>query len=249
MPDNEHFLSAQQSMTHSSRLIICTLFCTLSTLAWSEESFDKFWGLVSYSGRYHDFSYMIEPQLRLVTQNNGYEQFLLNAGAGIDVAPQMQVWLGQTFTNFSTYNNVTEDVASNDFNEYRLWQQFLWTIPGASVALKSRLEERYSLENAPWAIRFRERGYWSTPLTETYSLLLSDEAFINVKSTPWVPTKTFDQNRAFIGILKQLTPTTSVSISYMNQYIFRTPPENNHAIVLNMYIDMGAYISHTGSEA
>lgn len=230
------------------RSAILCLLCMASSLIHSQNNFDKLWGLVSYTGQYHDYSYLIEPQLRLVNQQDGYEQFLVNAGGGTPVATNLQFWIGQTYTNFSPYNNMTEDVAANDLNEYRLWQQFLWTIPKASIVLKSRLEERYSFENSPWAVRFRERGYWIKDINHGYSLLLSDEAFINLKVVSWVPTKTFDQNRAYIGILKKMTSSLSFSISYMNQLIFRSPLENNQGIVLNFFINMEQDIDPIGSE-
>lgn len=220
------------------RSAILCLLCMTSNLARSQNNYDKLWGLVSYTGQYQNYLYMIEPQLRLVNQQDGYEQFLLNAGGGIPIATNLQFWIGQTYANFSPYNSVTEDVAANDLNEYRLWQQFLWTIPRVSIALKSRLEERYSFENAPWAVRFRERGYWTKAINHEYSLFISDEVFINLKAVSWIPTQTIDQNRAYVGILKKMTPSLSLSISYMNQHIFRSPPENNQGIVLNFFINM-----------
>ena len=211
----------------------------MSTAIQSSNSFNKFWGLITINGNYQQLYYMVEPQIRLVDRDTSYEQSMLNAGGGIDIAPKLQLWLGQTITNFSPYNAVTEDVASNDLNEYRLWQQLLWTniYSTGSVVFRSRLEERKSFENAPWATRFRERGYWTIQLTNQQSLVLSDEFFINLKTVPWIVTKTFDQNRAYIGILQKMTPTTSFSVSYMNQYLSRVPLEINHAIVLNVFVN------------
>lgn len=210
----------------------------VSTVLHSENSYEKLWELVTYSGEYKQFLYQIEPQIRLINRNDAYEQFLINVSGGVNVTPKLQLWLGQSYANTGTGNAVSEDIAPNSLNEYRNWQQFFWTnaYHANIIALRSRLEERYSFENAPWAMRLRERGYWTIPFTERQSLVLSDELFLNLKLVPWITTKTLDQNRAYIGILENLTPDTSFVISYMNQYIFKRIPENNHAIVLNIFI-------------
>lgn len=218
------------------------IFILFSSAIQSNNSFGKFWGLITYTSKYNKIYYMIEPQIRLVYRNKPYEQSLLNAGGGIDIAPKLQFWLGQTITNFSASNTLTEDVGGNDLNEYRVWQQLLSTniYKTGSIVFRSRLEERKSLENNPWAVRFRERSYWTIQLTNNQSLVLSDEFFININKVPWVVTKTFDQNRAYIGILQKITPTTNFSISYMNQYLSRSPIEINHGIVLNIFVNIPA---------
>ncbi len=219
------------------RLILIYSLLFHATTSFAIEDFEKLWGLVTYTGHFQDYTYQIEPQFRLVNRGNGYEQFLLNMGAGQPISPTLQFWLGQTLANFSPYNNATADVSANDVNEYRFWQQLFWT-PSSKTLLRSRLEERYSFGNAPWAVRLRERFYWTIPLAEPHSLVLSNEFFINVKNAPWIVTPTIDQNRFFIGLLQQISSQVSLNISYMNQYIFRTPAEDNHAVVVNLFITM-----------
>ncbi len=212
------------------------LLCLVTIPCYSIESYDKFWGLITYNDKYKQFFYTIEPQIRLVNLPGAYDQFLLNTGGGVEVMPKLQLWFGQTIANASPYN-VEEDVSPNDLNEYRLWQQLLWR--SDPVIIRSRLEERYSLENAPWSVRLRERIYWTKKLTEKQSLVLSDELLVNLKTTPWIVTSTLDQNRAYLGILHQLSPRISINFSYMNQYIFRLAgAESNHALVVNVFINM-----------
>lgn len=215
--------------------IACYFF---SSLLYSKDSYDKLWELVTYTGQYKTFLYQVEPQIRLINRSDAYEQFLINLGGGRNVTPTLQFWLGQTFSNVASSNTVAEDVTRSSVNEYRNWQQLFWTeiYHSNTIALRSRLEERYSFENSPWAVRLRERGYWTIPFTTRQSLVLSDELFVNLKLVPWVTTKTIDQNRAFIGILQNVSPNASFSISYMNQYIFKNAPESNHAVVLNIFI-------------
>ena len=198
--------------------------------------YSKLWGLLSYNGHYGALLYLVEPQLRLVNHSEVLEQFLNNTGFGYALNPELQVWLGQTFANFAGNNEVTEDVANNDSTEYRLWQQMLWQHEQkfGQIQVRTRLEERYSLENAPWSLRLRSRPSLRLDLSEHHAIVIFDELFINLKQVDWVVTNTLDQNRLAIGVLQRLNPNTSFTVSYFNQYIFRTPAESNHGIIINV---------------
>ncbi|MGV3740208.1 MAG: DUF2490 domain-containing protein [Gammaproteobacteria bacterium] len=213
-------------------------FIFYSSFTYATIGFTKFWELATFTGQYKNWTYMLEPQLRLIRQPDLYEQTLVNMGAAQTVLPNLQLWIGQTYSNFDSQNNFAEDISDNDLNEYRIWQQLLWTVPEKNLIFKARIEERHSFENAPWSIRFRERTYWTVPLINTYSFLISDEFFWNLNTVPWIVTKPFDQNRLFVGILKQINPNTSFSISYLNQYLSRTPSEINNGMVFNIYYSL-----------
>ena len=227
-------------MKYFTHVLIFILSYLASAMLYSKTSDDKLWELVTYTGKYKQFLYQVEPQIRLINRPNAYEQFLANISGGMNVTPNLQFWLGQTFASTSLGNTAAEDISRKALNEYRNWQQFFWTTTyhANTIALRSRLEERYSLEEAPWAIRLRERGFWTMPVTKRQSLVLSDELFLNLKLVPWITTKTLDQNRAYIGILQNLTANTAFTISYMNQYLFKSRPESYHAIVLNIFINV-----------
>lgn len=217
-----------------SRLVIAGVLSLMPQLCFSE-SYTKLWGLASYFGKYEQLLYMIEPQIRLVDSAGTYEQSLLNTGIGTIIKPQLQIWLGQTYANYSDNNNVAEDVKNAVINEYRIWEQIVWRRPFSDgFASRLRLEQRHAFESAEWAVRLRERAYWTIPLNEKFSFALNDEIFLNLKSVPWVSTSTFDQNRLFVGIYYKLTPNTGLNVSYMNQYIAREPAEVNNGLMLNL---------------
>jgi len=217
-----------------SRLVIAGVLSLIPQLCFSE-SFTKLWGLASYFGKYEQLLYMVEPQIRLVDRAGTYEQSLLNAGIGTIIKPQLQIWLGQTYANYSDNNNVAEDVQNVVTNEYRIWEQLSWRRPFSDgFASRIRLEQRRAFQSSEWAVRLRERAYWTIPLNERFSIALNDEIFLNLKSVPWVSTSTFDQNRLFVGIYYKLTPNIGLNVSYMNQYIAREPVEVNNGLMLNL---------------
>lgn len=179
--------------------------------------------------------YTIEPQIRLIDRPEHYDQSLFNAGIGTKMMSPFQIWLGQTYINYSETNDSAEDVNNTVLNEYRIWEQIMWRKPfSEGLASRTRLEQRRAFQSADWAVRFRERAYWTIPLNDTVSFALSDEVFMNLKSVPWVSTSTLDQNRIFIGFFYKITPTLGLNISYLNQYINRTPQEYNNGVLLNI---------------
>lgn len=212
-------------------IFTCIIVCKCSFC----QSFGKLWGLASYFSKYDKLLYTIEPQIRLIDRVGVYEQSLLNSGVGVKLTPTFQFWLGQTYTNYSNINNISEDVTKVTLNEYRIWEQIMWHQPFSDIlASRFRVEQRRVFQSSEWSIRIRERAYLTIPLQNSLSFALSDEIFLNAKLAPWVSTSTLDQNRLFVGVFYNFTHNTGLNISYLNQTIARTPLEVNNGIVLNL---------------
>lgn len=216
------------------RLVVLCL-CIFSSQFVHSQNFTKFWGLISYFDHYDQLLYTIEPQIRLIDRAETYDQTLFNGGVGTKITSEWQFWLGQTYINYSRTNNIAEDVENAVVNEYRVWEQLVWHRPFSDeFASRLRLEQRRAFQSSEWAVRIRERAYWTIPLNETISFALNDEFFLNLKSVPWVASSTFDQNRIFVGLYYKFTSNVGVNVSYVNQYIPRTPVEMNSGLVLNL---------------
>lgn len=213
------------------------LLISFSTIVTADTSFFKTWVLYTFNGKYDNLLYVVEPQFRMVNRNSGYQQFLFNTGIGAWVDDKWQLWIGQTIVNNDRANNVTDDIANIISGEYRLWQQINYvsnnTVLG-DFLFRTRLEERYPEFENNWSIRFRERIYWTIPLTDRQSLVMSDELLINVKRAPWITTQTIDQNRVFLGVQQKLTPTLFINLSYLNQFLTTPNREMNHGIFVNL---------------
>ena len=213
-------------------LFIALFYAPIST--WAIQSTNKFWSLITLTGNYGSFLYNVEPQLRLIEQNNTFNQFLTNAGGGYQVAPSWQCWLGQTISTLS------QDAGPGDLEEYRIWEQIIWqhAINSSLLSSRTRLEQRKSLYYATWANRLRERMLINISLSDHLSLALNDEILVNLNQVEWITTKTLDQNRAFIGLVQQLSPSTFISMGYMNQLIFTTTRQSDNVLVLNLQINL-----------
>ena len=91
-------------------------------------------------------------------------------------------------------------------------------------------------------MRFRQMLKVSIPLPSApvYSLVMSDEYWVNLNNANWGPQRGFDQNRAFVGLGYNLTKEIKSEVGYMNQYLNRplTPIDrNNHILSINLYLN------------
>lgn len=215
--------------------LIYFLSCCLISQAWSTQSYNKQWSSLTLMGNYGSVLYNIEPQFRLIdNQNDPFQQFLANAGIGYRTASDWSFWLGQT------WGTVAQDAAAASLEEYRIWEQALWnhSFSFATINSRTRLEERKSVAFSDWAHRIRERVLVTTPLTNNISLVVSNEIFFSLNKAQWIATETFDQNRAYIGVEQKLSKIMYLSAGYMNQYLSTQNRQVDNVLMVNLRVDL-----------
>ncbi len=219
---------------HRVKLIAVSLLLAniLPPIVAAQET-EKMWSVLTLSGDYGKIVYNVEPQLRLTYGDNLFQQFLANAGMGYKVAPNWQLWFGQTFSADS------QDAVAGSADEYRVWQQIIWKhrLPSVSLVSRTRFEERKSFFFSDWAYRLRQRTVFNKPLTNNLSLIISDEIFFNINKSSWIITDWLDQNRAYLGVEQQMSEHTYFGVGYMNQYLSTHIAQSNHILWLNWRID------------
>ena len=217
-------------------LAFCCIYLLFSPVSlWAANQSIASWTFLSLTGSYKDFLYTLSPELRATIWGEPPPfnvQTLPEMGMGYQIAPEWQVWLGQTwlFTDKS-FKPLTE--------EYRIWEQIVWNPAQFKIfQLRTRLEERESLESPGWDYRLRNRFLFSISIKAPYLFVLSDEPFIDVNGGPaWTGTGVWNQNRAYIGIAQQVDPSTLIGVGYMNQYVFTTPAQCNNIIATTIQIN------------
>lgn len=222
-----------QALMRATILIILIILFTPAT--WAVRSFNKSWTLLTLTGNYGSFLYNIEPQLRIVEQPNPFQQFLTNASGGYNVTPDWQLWFGQAVTT------VSQDAIPGSVDEYRIWQQAVWNkqLFNMNFSSRNRIEERRSFGFSDWAFRFRSRGLLSVPLTQNIALEAADEILINLKDVQWLTTGTWDQNRASLSLVQQISESCAISVGYMNQYLFIiNNPQSDHVLLMNLRFNL-----------
>ncbi len=186
------------------------------------------------SGRLWKDCLLLEPQLRLVYRDKSFQQFLTNAGMGYKVSSNWQIWFGQTLSADS------QDAVARSLDEYRLWQQIIWTGRRSSVSFisRTRFEERKSLFFPDWAYRLRQRVLLNKPLSNNLSIVMSDEIFVSMNKPNWITTDHLDQNRAYLGVEQRMSQKTYLGVGYMNQYLSTPTAQSNHVLWINWRIDL-----------
>lgn len=222
------------------------LLCANPVFATKDLSDFQTWGTATATGSLkafnpalQDFKYWAEFQGRFGEDSSRLSQVLIRPGIGYAINKNTSAWLG--FGLIPTDAPFTK----TSFNERRVWQQLLWkdSFSFGSLISRSRLEERWAPSRGnDTALRFRQMFKVSVPLAHapTYSIVASNEYYLNLNSNDWGPRKGFDQNRAFLGVGYNLNKEIKTEIGYMNQYINRPLTSanlNDHIVSVNFLFD------------
>lgn len=134
--------------------------------------------------------------------------------------------------------------ASQAVNENRAWEQYTYSRPTSmgGFSSRSRLEQRtVNIEHGGnVGVRFRQQLKLSYPLTDKWSLVGSDEIFVNANTPGWGPVAGLDQNRVFVGVGYKFDKVWRTEIGYMNQYINRdlVYDRDFDTVSLNLFVDV-----------
>lgn len=198
-------------------------------------SYTKYWSTASIIGSVSKdsaFKYSLEPQIRLIDTPSVFDQVVLLAGAGYQYNPDLMFFIGPgwIYTKSPATSAITE--------EKRLWQQINWrAVNNSNLTLNSRtrLEERSQEDESQIALRFRERLWLRVPFKEQekYSLSCYDELFFNLNHPAWTSPHLFEQNRAFIGIGRQLFQSATLDMGYLNQFHHSFSNQTNNVLLLS----------------
>jgi hypothetical protein len=202
------------------------------------------WGNVTATGSldglgvgWHGWRYWLEGQGRFGNDMSNLSQGLIRPAVGYTLSDHASVWGGYAYIYTDT------PFASRAFDEHRLWQQFLWTqaTDFGSFTSRSRFEQRFASTGDDAALRFRQlfKLSWPIPVAKDFSLVTSEEIFVNLSNADWGPHGGLDQNRAFAGIGYTFDKHIKAEVGYMNQFINRptSPDRMTHILALNLIIN------------
>jgi hypothetical protein len=167
----------------------------------------------------------------IVTQ---WQQLLLRPGVNFDVNKYLTLTTGYAFIRTYRYGDFPAAAAKN--NEQRLWHQGLLRYKTGDISWTSRVR----LENRFLSSRYENRiRLWQQariPLSQNYYLNAYEEAWFYMK--PYVASSLFDQNRAFVGLGRTITPALRIEAGYLNQTILQRSGsvlEVNHTLMISLY--------------
>jgi uncharacterized protein DUF2490 len=119
--------------------------------------------------------------------------------------------------------------------EKRLFEQYLWSGRGlgGSLAMRTRLEQRWAETNDGLAWRVRQQVRYVRPFApgSHYALVASEELIAHLNQTRRYD-RGFDQNRAFGGIARTVSAKVRIEAGYLNQFLHALagPDRVNHIL-------------------
>lgn len=133
---------------------------------------------------------------------------------------------GNAWTVWAGYAYIRTDppYATSTTNEQRIWEQAIWngTIGRLKLSSRTRLEQRFFSGGNETGWRLREFIKLTQPLdsSDAWSLVLSDELFVNLNNANLTPSLTatagLDRNRFFLGPGVSLSSSYRLEFGYLN---------------------------------
>jgi len=170
-----------------------------------------------------------EVQPRFGANISNLERVLVRPAIGYRLNSKLSVWQGYGWT----------PLISPEFeDEHRLFQQLLYedTLGETALTNRTRLEERIIEGAGGTAMRLRNMIRLSRPISKDkkWAVVGYDELFWNLNDTDRGPVSGFDQNRAFLGVSRQVNSKLRVETGY--QFVLINTPRTSENRRLNVWL-------------
>lgn len=248
----KNYLSA---MTGQSGLwLACVLFLSLNFMTICQARADQIpendlqmWLPVTLKAKLdeHVFTYMeVQPRIgnNLVgptTPEEGehFSLLLVRPAVGYQVNKTLSLWQGYAWA---------PSYLPKFRNENRIWQQVMFEnkfkrekLNRLTIINRTRLEERWFENSNGTSVRGRHllRVLYALGKSRKWSLVTSDEYFVNLNSAQNAPKAGFDQNRFFVGFNRKVNDNINMEAGYMLNFVNRADPladRYNHAILIGV---------------
>lgn len=180
----------------------------------------------------------LEGQSRWDDDWNHWYQGFLRAAVGYSLSDRATIWAGYTWIP-------TQNLGKPSVQQQDVWPGFRYVLPTDFGTFSYRiLFEANFLPANNGDVRFRPRQMFRFmhPLEAEprLSLIVWDEIFVRVNSTPAGGQSGFDQNRAFAGLGWSFDPNVRAEFGYLNQYLDDANHANNtmhHLIMGSLFIN------------
>lgn len=213
------------------RRLIAALFALTANAAHAEVDNDnRIWLNFNAQGKLPvgTLNWYAELQSRWRENGQDFDQLLIRPAVFYKLSERSGLWLG--------YANVqTRTAQSGTREEHRIWEQFSYTfkLGPATLQSRTRLEQRALDSGDDIGHRIRQMFRVTMPLEQSpkFSLVGSNEVFVNLNDTDWGMRSGFDQNRLFFGVGYSFTSNFRLEAGYLNQYVdTATVDRRNHVL-------------------
>jgi hypothetical protein len=160
-----------------------------------------------------------DAQWRRADFGTEWQQYQLRPALNYRVSPKLLLTAGYNFTKAYPYGDFP---VADAIPEHRIYEQAVFAHKAGTLNVqhRSRLEQRWlrypNQTSRTYQNRFRQMERIEIPLKNGWYLPVWDEILFGIP--PNFGARTFDQNRAFAGIGRQMG-TLKIEGGYMNQFI------------------------------
>ena len=139
-------------------------------------------------------------------------QIITRGALGRRVGPRVSLWGGYAWIAKPPGDGVT--------HELRIWEQLSATFPTAArwtPSLRLRIEQRFQdgWADASHRVRLMGRGVRPIDARGRWSFVGWDELMVTADDTESGPAQGIDQNRLFVGTLRQFNPKVGLEFGYL----------------------------------
>lgn len=211
------------------------VLCTLGTRVYGQSQFSGWAAFINSTKLGKKTSLLNDVQLRSTDELQHVSTLLIRSGFQYNITKKLGLTLGVAMID----NRRQLSGISGYLNEYRIWQQLLYSHKTGPVFMQHRLrnEQRFipnaridnnALERDGHSNAYRLRYFIRNiiPLTAhpgTYTkgafAAVQNEVFLNTGNKSAVNGKTFDQNRLYLAGGYRLSAKFDLEAGYMYQYI------------------------------
>ena len=174
------------------------------------------------------FAINSDVQFRTKEWAGKWAQQLIRSGVSYELHPSLNVSLGGAWFRHAQYNGDTLSFR----NEWRPWQEVAYNIKWNKLGVQQRirLEQRFLQKMVSGqktnqydnVTRLRYRFEIQVPLQQNKKITASIVNEFMINPGYWGKETFVDQNRTFVGISKEITPSTRVQAQFMKIFLWRT---------------------------
>jgi hypothetical protein len=158
-------------------------------------------------------------------------QIITRGALGRHVGPRVTLWGG--------YAWIAKPPGEGVQHEQRIWEQLSATFPTAArwtPSMRLRIERRFqdSWSDSSHRIRMMGRGVRPLDAKGRWSLVGWNELMLTLDDTQSGPAQGVDQNRLFVGTLRQFNPKVGLEFGYL--WVTSEPPASARTHANNLFV-------------
>lgn len=202
---------------------------TTATQAHASTNDTQYWQTLSASVNLGDGFQLSNETVFRTSDRKGFYEIENNLMAGYAVNKHVGVWLG--YTHDPNYSHGDFTVMEHRFRQQVTFDKY--KVGKLSLSGRIRTEQRWreGVSGTGWRVRPYVKAALPIADKGKTQVVMTNEAFINLNTTPFQKTDGWDRTRTFVGVNQALSSKVSIEAGYMLQHGYvRNGPDTNDSV-------------------